>query len=67
MNINYKLIFSEMERKGIPMAHAARAIGMSRQNLHLIKKNNGELTGTQLIILLELLGSPIDMFVTKEE
>lgn len=67
MKFNYELLFSEIERKHIPLTHIANSIGMSRQNLHAIKKNDRELSATQVIIICEILGTTIQMFVTREE
>lgn len=68
MKFNYALLFSEIERKGMKQSVIAKAIGMSETNFSLKKtgKIDVELSGTQLAIICEFLGSPMDMFVTKK-
>lgn len=66
MKFDYDLLFEEINKKGLKLGFIANQTGMTRQNLSIIKNNRGELSGTQIAVICDILRMPMDMFIERE-
>ena len=68
MKFDYEKLFGEARRKRITQTEIAETLGITQTTLSrkMTGKAPMELTATQVVLICEMLESPIDMFVTKE-
>ena len=69
MKFNFDKMFGELRRKGITQNEVAEVIGITPTTLSrkMTGKAPMDLSVTQVVMIAELLESPLDMFVTKGE
>ena len=69
MKFDYEKLFGELRRKRYTQTEVAKMLGISEVTLSrkITGKVKMELTATQVVMIAELLESPLDMFVTKGE